>query len=53
MVYYGIVNDQQALEVEFHFRESLGKLWNEINKSDAKDPKVKMTGYFGIDYLNI
>jgi len=53
MVYYGIVNDQKALEVLFHFREVLDKMWKELEKSDAKAPKVKMKKYFGIDGLGL
>lgn len=53
MVYYGIVNDQKALEVLFQFREALEKMWKELEKSDAKTPKAKMKEYFGIEALNI
>lgn len=53
MVYYGVVNDQKALEILFHFRESLDKMWKELEKSDAKAPKAKMRKYFGIDKLDI
>ena len=49
MVYYGIVNDQKALEVLFHFREALDKMWKELYKSDAKAPKARMKEYFGIE----
>lgn len=49
MVYYGVVNDQKALEVLFHFREALDKMWKELDKSDAKTPKARMREYFGID----
>ena len=48
MVYYGIVNDQKALEVLFHFREALYKMWKELEKSDAKVPKARMKEYFGV-----
>lgn len=53
MVYYGIVNDQKALEVLFHFREALDKMWKELDKSDAKAPKSRMKEYFGIDKFEI
>lgn len=53
MVYYGIVNDQKALEVLFHFRESLDKMWKELEKSDAKAPKARMKEYFCVDKLDI
>ena len=53
MVYYGIVNDQKALEVLFHFREALYKMWKELEKSDAKAPKAKMKEYFGVGYFEI
>lgn len=49
MVYYGIVNDQKSLEVLFHFREALDKMWKELEKSDAKAPKARMKEFFGID----
>ena len=51
MVYYGVVNDQNALEVLFHFREALDKILRELDKSDAKAPKARMRDYFGIDLL--
>ena len=53
MVYYGIVNDQKALEVLFHFREALDKIWKELDKSDAKAPKASMKEYFGVDKFEI
>ena len=53
MVYYGVVNDQKALEVLFHFRETLDKMWKELEKSDAKVPKARMKEFFGIDKLEI
>lgn len=53
MVYYGIVNDQKALEVLFHFREALDKMWKELYKSDAKAPKARMKEYFGIDKFEL
>lgn len=53
MVYYGVVNDQKALEVLFHFRETLYRLWKEIDKSDAKAPKARMRECFGIDKFEI
>ena len=53
MVYYGVVNDQKALEVLFHFREALDKMWKELDKSDAKAPKVRMKEYFGVDKFEI
>lgn len=53
MVYYGIVNDQKALEVLFHFREALYMTWKELDKSDAKAPKARMKDYFGIDKFEI
>ena len=53
MVYYGVVNDQKALEVLFHIREVLDKIWKELDKSDAKAPKARMKKYFGIDDLEI
>lgn len=53
MVYYGVVNDQKALEVLFHFREALDKIWKELEKSDAKAPKGRMKEYFGIDKFEI
>lgn len=49
MVYYGIVNDQKALEVLFQFREALDKIWKELENSDAKVPKARMKEVFGID----
>ena len=49
MVYYGVVNDQKALEVLFHFRESLDKMWKELDRSDAKAPKARMKEYFGVE----
>jgi hypothetical protein len=53
MVYYGVVNDQKALEVLFHFREALDKMWKELDKSDAKAPKAKMKEYFGVEKFDI
>ena len=53
MVYYGVVNDQKALEVLFHFREALDKMWKELDKSDAKAPKARMRGYFGVDKYDV
>jgi hypothetical protein len=53
MVYYGVVNDQKALEVLFHFREALDKMWKELDRSDAKGPKTRMKEYFGIDNFYI
>lgn len=53
MVYYGIVNDQKALEVLFHFREALDKMWKELENSDAKAPKARMKEYFGIEKFEI
>lgn len=53
MVYYGVVNDQKALVVLFHFREALDKMWKELDKSDAKAPKARMKEYFGLEALNI
>ena len=53
MVYYGLVNDQKALEVLFHFREALDKIWKELDNSDAKAPKARMREYFGVDKLEI
>lgn len=53
MVYYGVVNDQKALEVLFHFREALDKMWKELEKSDAKAPKARMKEIFGVDNLEI
>ena len=53
MVYYGVVNDQKALEVLFHFREALEKMWKELEISDAKAPKARMKEYFGVDKLEI
>ena len=49
MVYYSVVNEQKALEVFFHFREALDKMWKELDRSDAKGPKTRMKEYFGID----
>ena len=51
MLYYGVVNDQKALEVLFHFRDALDKMLKELDKSDAKAPKAKMKEYFGVDKL--
>lgn len=53
MVYYGIVNDQKSLEVLFHFRETLDKMWKELDESDAKLPKARMKEFFGIEKLEI
>lgn len=53
MVYYGVVNDQKALEVLFHFREALDKMWRELDESDAKAPKARMKEYFGIVELEL
>ena len=53
MVYYGVVNDHKALEVLFHFREALDRIWKELDRSDAKAPKARMKEYFGIDILEI
>ncbi len=53
MVYYGVVNDRKALEVLFHFREALYKIWEELEKSDAKAPKARMKEYFGVDIFEI
>ena len=53
MVYYGVVNDQKAIEVLFHFREALDKIWKELNKSDAKAPKARMKEYFRVDRKTI
>ena len=53
MVYYGVVNDHIALEVLFHFREVLEKMWNELVRSDAKAPKARMREYFGIDKFEL
>lgn len=53
MVYYGIVNDQKSLEVLFHFRETLDKMWKELDDSDAKLPKARMKEFFGIEKLEI
>lgn len=53
MVYYGVANDQKALEVLFHFRETLDKLWRELENSDAKAPKARMKEYFGVEKLGI
>lgn len=51
MVYYGVVNDQKALEVLFHFREAFDKMWKELDNSDAKAPKARMKEFFGIESL--
>lgn len=53
LVYYGVVNDQNSLEVLFHFREGLNKIWKELEKSDAKAPKARMKEYFGIEKFEI
>lgn len=53
MVYYGVVNDQKALEVLFHFREALDTMWKELDKSDAKAPKARMKEYFGIHKFEV
>lgn len=53
MVYYGVVNDQKALEVLFYFREALDKMWKELENSDAKAPKARMKEYFGIEKFEI
>ena len=53
MVYYGVVNDQKALEVLFHFREALDKIWRELDQSDAKAPKLRMKEYFGVNIFEI
>ena len=53
MVYYGVVNDQKALETLFHFRETLDKMWNELEKSDAKAPKARMKEYFGVEFFSV
>ena len=53
MVYFGVVNDQKALEVLFHFREALDKMWKELEKSDAKAPKQIIKEYFGVDIFKI
>ena len=53
MVYYGIVNDQKSLEVQFQFKEALEKMWQELENSDAKAPKARMKDYFGIDKFEI
>jgi len=53
MVYYGVVNDHKALEVLFHFREVLVKMWKELDKSDAKAPKARLKEYFGADKFDI
>ena len=53
MVYYGVVNDHKSLEVLFHFREALDKIWKELDKSDAKAPKARMKEYFGIDFFDV
>ena len=51
LVYYGVLNDQKALEVLFHFREALDKMWKELDNSDAKAPKARMKELFGIEAL--
>ena len=53
MVYYGVVNDQKALEVLFHFRDALDKMWNELERSEAKVPKDRMKEYFGVEIFEI
>jgi hypothetical protein len=53
MIYYGVVNNPKSLEVLFHFREALDKIWKELDKSDAKAPKVGMKEYFGVDKFEI
>lgn len=53
MVYYGVANDQKALEILFHFRESLNMIWKELENSDAKAPKARMKEYFGVEELEI
>ena len=53
MVYYGVVNDQKALEVLFHFREALDKIWKELENSDAKVPKARLKEYFGVDKFDV
>ena len=53
MVYYGVVNDQKALKVLFHFREALDKIWKELDKSDAKAPKARMKEFFGVEKFEI
>ena len=53
MVYYGVVNEQKALEVLFHFRETLDKMWKELEKSDAKAPKARMKEFFGVERLEL
>ena len=53
MVYYGVVNDQKALEVLFHFRDALDKMWKELESSDAKVPKDRMKEYFGVEIFEI
>ncbi len=53
MVYYGVVNDQRALEVLFHFREALDMMWKELENSDAKAPKARMKEFLGVDILEI
>ena len=53
IVYYGVVNDHKALEVLFHFREALDKMWKELEKSDAKAPKARMKELFGVDKFGI
>jgi hypothetical protein len=53
MVYYGVVNDRKSLEVLFQFKETLEKMWKELEKSDAKAPKARMKEYFGIERLEI
>lgn len=53
MVYYGVVNDQKALDVLFHFREALDRIWKELDRSDAKAPKARMKEYFGVSNFEI
>ena len=53
MVYYGVVNDQKALEVLFHFREALDKMWKELDNSDAKAPKAIMKEFFGVNAFEL
>ena len=53
MFYYGVGNYQKSLEVLFHFREALDKIWKELDKSDAKAPKARMKEYFCIDKFEI
>ena len=53
MVYYGVVNDQKALEVLFHFRETLDNIWKELDNSDARAPKARMKEFFGIEEFEI